>query len=62
MAFIKASDLKALLAQVEDSAILQFDINNESGKIEVGVIDANDLQSCSSCETCETPCSDKKEI
>ena len=60
MAAIKASDLRNLLAQVPEDAILIFEENPQTGKMDVGVINPNELQSCSSCDSCETPCSDKK--
>lgn len=60
MAAIRARDLRALLDQVGEDAILIFEENPQTGKMDVGVVNPDELPSCSSCETCETPCSDKK--
>jgi hypothetical protein len=62
MALIRASDLRNLLSQVPEDAVLFLEIDEESGKINVGVM-SDEPQSCETggCGSCETPCSENSD-
>jgi len=61
MAFVKASDLRALLDQVSETAILEINLDDKNGKVNFGVIEPEQLRGCNTggCGSCETPCEAK---